>query len=96
VIWPGSEPRLCPFFNKCDGLLLVDSDGSKAFHPHDRSSAKPACELVLKLQPRQLICGFIGEPERKKLVAAGIDVRMGSCSCSVDELVNSFSALPKA
>jgi predicted Fe-Mo cluster-binding NifX family protein len=97
VIWPGSEPRLCPFFDKCDGILLVDAhDGSKVFHPYDRSSAKPACALVLKLQPRQLICGFIGGPERKKLVAAGIDVRVGSCSCSVDELVNSFSALPKA
>jgi hypothetical protein len=30
------------------------------------------------------------------LRAAGIDVRLGSCSCPVDELVTSFSTLPPA
>ncbi len=97
VIKPGSESLLCPFFDKCDGVLVFNAvDGSKEFHPYDRSSAKPAYKLILKLQPRHLICGFIGGPEREMLVAAGIDVRLGSCSCSVDELVSSFSALPKA
>lgn len=97
VIRPGSEPLLCPFFDNCDGVVLIDArDGSKVFHPYNRSSAKPAYELILKLRPQQLICGFIGEPEKTKLVAAGIDVRLGSCSCSVDELVSSYSALPKA
>jgi predicted Fe-Mo cluster-binding NifX family protein len=97
VIRPGSESLLCPFFDKCDGVLLINAvDGSKEFHPCDCSSVKPAYELILKLQPRRLICGFIGGPERKMLSAAGIDVRLGSCSCSVDELVSSFSTLPKA
>ena len=97
VIRPGTESLLCPFFDKCDGVLLINvADGSKEFHPYDRTSAKPAYELILKLQPRHLICGFIGGPEKEMLVAAGIDVRLGSCSCSVDELVGSFSALPKA
>lgn len=97
VLNAGSTPLLCPFFGKCDGVLLINSaDGSEEFHPRDRSGAKLLCELILELKPKQLICGFIGEPEKQKLHAAGIDVRLGSCSCPVDELVASFSNLPKA
>lgn len=97
VMNAGSTPLLCPFFGKCDGVLLINSaDGSKDFHPRDRSGAKPLCKLVLELRPHQLICGFIDEPEKEKLRAAGIDVRLGSCSCPVDELVATFSELPKA
>lgn len=97
VMNSGSTPLLCPFFGKCDGVLLHDTaDGSKIFHPRDRSGAKSMCELILELKPRQLICGFIVEPDVEKLRSAGIDVRLGSCNCPVDELVSSFSALPHA
>ena len=97
VIKSGSEFLLCPFFGKCDGVLLINAgDGSSEFHPRDRTGAKPVCELILEFQPRQCICGFIDETEKHKLRAAGIDVRLGSCNCSVDELVASFSSLPKA
>jgi predicted Fe-Mo cluster-binding NifX family protein len=90
-------PMLCPFFAKCDGVLLFNAaDGSNEFHPWDRNSADLACDFVLKLKPRRLICGFIGEPEKEKLRAAGIDVRLGSCNCSVDYLVTSFTSLPRA
>ena len=93
----GPTALLCPFYGKCDGVLLTNAaDGSKEFHPRDRSGAKSLCELILELKPRKLICGFIGEPEKEKLRAAGIDVRLGSCNCPVDELVTSFSTLPKA
>lgn len=93
----GSNLVLCPFFGKCDGVLLINSaDGSKEFHPRDRSGAKPLCTLVMGLKPRQLICGFIDEPEKEKLRAAGIDVRLGSCSCPIDELVSGFHSLPQA
>lgn len=97
VINSGSESLLCPFFGKCDGILLINAaDGSKEFHPRDRAGTKPFCDVILELKPRQLICGFIDEPENEKLRAAGIDVRLGSCNCPVDELVSSFSSLPKA
>lgn len=97
VINPGSESLLCPFFDKCDGVLLIDAaDGSKEFHPRDRSGVKSMCECILELSPSRIICGFIVEPEMQKLRAAGIDVRLGSCNCSIDELVSSFSTLPKA
>lgn len=88
---------LCPFFRNCDGVLLINAaNGSKEFHPRDQSGAKLLCDLILELKPRRLICGFIDEPEKQKLRAVGIDVRIGSCSCPLDELVASSSALPKA
>jgi predicted Fe-Mo cluster-binding NifX family protein len=97
VMNSGSTSLLCPFFSKCDGVLLMNaSDGSRQFHPQDHSGAKSTCDLLLDLKPAQVICGFIGEPEKQKLRAAGIDVRVGSCSCPIDELVASFSKLPKA
>ena len=97
VIKSGSELLPCPFFGKCDGVLLINAgNGLSEFHPRDRTGAKPMCELILELQPRQCVCGFIGEVEKHKLRAAGIDVRLGSCNCSVDELVASFSSLPEA
>lgn len=96
VVNSGSVPLLCPFFEKCDGILLINADGSKIFHPCDRSGAKSACQIILKLKPQRLICGFIGGPEKEKLHTAGIDIRLGSCSCSVDELIAFFATLPKA
>jgi predicted Fe-Mo cluster-binding NifX family protein len=97
VMNSGSTALLCPFFSKCDGVLLIDAaDGSKKFHPRDRSGVKSMCDCILELKPGRIICGFIVEPEMQKLRAAGIDVRLGSCNCSVDDLVSTFSTLPKA
>lgn len=93
----GDLPLLCPFFNKCDGVLLVDPTARTArFYPRDRSGTKSVCDLILELQPRRIICGFIDMPERNRLRAAGIDVRLGSCNCPIDELVTSFQTLPEA
>ena len=92
-----STSLLCPFFGRCDGVLLINADvGSKEFHPRVRSDAKSMCDLLLELEPSHVICGFIAEPEKQRLRAAGIDVRLGSCNCPIDELVTSFSTLPKA
>jgi hypothetical protein len=97
VINSHSGPMLCPFFQKCDGVLLIDgARQSKEFHQRDRSSAKPLCDLIVELKPRALICGFVGEAEKQKLRDAGIDVRLGSCSCSIDELLAGFQSLPRA
>jgi predicted Fe-Mo cluster-binding NifX family protein len=97
VMNSGSTSLLCPFFGKCDGVLLINAaDGSREFHARDRSGAKSMCDLLLELRPGQIICGFIGRHEKQRLRAASIDVRLGSCTCSVDELISSFSTLPKA
>ena len=88
---------LCPFFHKCDCVLLINSaDGSQEFHRHDQLGEKSLCELIVDLKPQHCICGYIDEPEKQKLRAAGIDVRIGSCSCPVDELITSFHTLPRA
>ncbi len=97
VINSRSGPVLCPFFAKCDGVLLIDpTDKSTEFHRHNRSDAKSLCDLILALNPGALVCGFIGETEKQRLRSAGIDVRLGSCSCSIDELVAGFCNLPLA
>lgn len=97
VMNSGSSTLLCPFFDKCDGVLIHNaSNGSQLFHPRDRFAAKSMCELLIELQPDRIICGFMGEPDVKRLRDTGIDVRLGPCSCSIDELVASFSILPPA
>lgn len=97
VINSRSGPVLCPFFAKCDGVLLIDrSDKSTEFHRHGCGDAESLCDLIVTLKPRELICGFIGEAEKQRLQKAGIDVRLGSCSCSVDELLAKLNDLPRA
>ena len=90
-------PMLCPFFQKCDGVLLIDGAAkSTEFHQRDRSGAKSLCDLILELKPRALVCSFVGETEKQELRNAGIDVRLGSCSCSIEELLAGFHDLPRA
>jgi hypothetical protein len=90
-------PILCPFFGKCDGVLLIDETGAAGeFHPHDRSDAKSLCKLILTLKPSTLICGFIGAKEKQRLWKTGIDVRLGSCSLSINELFATCHNLPRA
>lgn len=97
VMNSGSTSLLCPFFGKCDGVLLINvANGSKEFRPRKSLDAKSMCDLILELRPSRMICGFIDKPERRRLHAAGIDVRLGACNCTVDELVTSFSGLPRA
>lgn len=91
------EPLLCPFFANCDGVLVIDGSlGSRQFHRRDRNDATPICDLILQLGPTRLICGFIDDAAKERLSAAGIDVRLGSCSCSIAELVAGFHDLPRA
>jgi hypothetical protein len=92
-----SGPILCPFFGKCDGLILIDpQDKPEKLYKGIDPTAEALCDLIIKLRPQRLICGFIREPEKAKLRAAGIDVRLGSCTCAIDELVACFCDLPKA
>jgi hypothetical protein len=97
VMTSGSMSLLCPFFSKFDGVLLHNAaDGSREFHPRDPSGARSMCDLILELKPDQMICGFIAATETQRLRGAGIDVRLGSCSCAIDELLASISTLPRA
>lgn len=97
VIGSRSGLVLCPFFDKCDGVLLIEREGNSAkFHDRDHSGAKSLCDLILELKPGGLVCGFIGEAEKQRLCDAGVDVRLGSCSCSIDELFVGFYDLPRA
>ncbi len=96
VINSGSGPVLCPFFAMCDGVLLIDEAGiSTEFHQHNVWDARSLCDLILALHPRGLVCGFIGDAEKQRLQRARIDVRLGSCSCSINELVVEFDNLPR-
>ncbi len=88
---------LCPFFGKCDGLLVIDgASGGKELHRNGLRTADGLCEVVLASRSDRLICGFIAEPEKRRLRVAGVDIRLGACTCSVDELVAQFGGLPKA
>lgn len=93
----GSDVSVCPFFGKCDGIVLIDpAAGTRDFLCNGDRTNSTLCEVILGARPARLVCGFIGETDKRKLRAAGIDVRLGSCSCSVDELIESFDTLPEA
>jgi predicted Fe-Mo cluster-binding NifX family protein len=92
----GHGLTLCPVFAKCDGVLLIEPDGSRGYYPNTEGTARSLSELVLNTRSERLLCGFIATGEKKVLRAAGIDIRVGSCACAVDELVASFSTLPEA
>jgi predicted Fe-Mo cluster-binding NifX family protein len=87
---------LCPLFAKCDGILLIEPDGSRGYYPNAEGTAQYLSELVLDMRPDRLVCGFIATIEKEVLRSAGIDIRVGSCPCPVDEFVGSFSTLPAA
>lgn len=90
-------PLLCPFFGKCDGILILDADtGATKFCANLHRTPAALCDLILAAGPDRLICGFIGDAEKQRLRASGIDVRLGSCTCTVDHLVASFQDLAAA
>lgn len=97
VMRNGKDYQLCPFFGKCDGLLLIGPAGaSTEFKANVGRNAEFLAELIVASHVERLICGFIPQAERSKLHAAGIDVRLGSCVCGIDELFVEFSDLPQA
>lgn len=75
----------------------MDATGrSTEFHPRDSTGVTTVCDLLLQLKPEYLICGYVGESEKLSLRASGIDIRLGSCNCAVDELAARVQALPEA
>lgn len=86
----------CPLFAKCDGVLLVEPDRSRSYYPNTGGTARSLSELIRNVGADRLVCGYIGSAEKNLLLAVGIDVRLGSCACTIDELVASFSTLPTA
>lgn len=97
VMHLNEEPVLCPFFGKCEGVLVVDPhSGCQSFYANTERTPDAACALVLKTGARRLISGFINDLAAEKLRGAGIDVRLGSCGCSISDLVACFPDLPRA
>lgn len=44
-----SEQKLCPFFAKCSGVLVIDAtNASKEFHRRVRGSEPSVCDLILQ------------------------------------------------
>ena len=95
VMQPSGAPSLCPFFGKCDGVLFIDPDtGSRDFRANTQRTTEAVCDLILRSGVDRLVLGFIGGPAAQKLRAAGVDVRLGSCACAVEDLVARFHDLP--
>lgn len=95
VMNAGQTTTLCPFFGKCDGLLLIDPDtGSREFHANTEHTAETMCDVIIKTGVHRLVLGFVPGPAARRLRAAGIDMRLGSCNCAVDNLATCFDALP--
>ncbi|MBY0511990.1 MAG: NifB/NifX family molybdenum-iron cluster-binding protein [Rhodospirillaceae bacterium] len=97
VMRVGMDTVLCPFFGKCDGLLMIHAaDGETTFLSNTEHSLCGFCDLILRSKVTRLICGFVPEAERDRMRAEGIDVRVGSCARSIEELLAEFDDLPEA
>jgi predicted Fe-Mo cluster-binding NifX family protein len=95
VMRAGADTALCPFFGKCYGLLIIDpGTGAHEFQPNMERTAEAMCDQILGSGVTRLILGFIGGPAAGKLRAAGVDIRLGSCACAVDDLAARFDDLP--
>jgi hypothetical protein len=90
-------PILCPFFARCDGLVVFAADGAIETFPADPARGEQAmCDLISKCRVERLVCGFIAEPYRALLRARGVDIRLGSCREAIPALAARFDALPSA
>ncbi len=97
VMKSGPVPMPCPFFGKCDGIWVIDAGtGATEFRPNPERTPVALCDLILAARPARLICGFIGDTEKQRLRAVGIDVRLGPCACTIEELVAAFDSLAAA
>lgn len=97
VMRTGAEYALCPFFGKCDGLLIVEPKAfGVTFMPNTNRDPESLRNMIIAAKVTNLICGFIPDAECEKLRSAGVDVRCGSGACSLDELVVNFANLPDA
>jgi len=97
VMNSSAEPMLSAFFGKCDGILIVDTAGAiREFYRNELRTPAALCDLILLTKPDRLVCGYVSEAEKQTLCDAGIDVRLGSCNHSINELSACFCDLPKA
>lgn len=88
---------LSPFFAKCDGLLVVDPDArTRDYRTNAERTGEAICNMILASGITRLICGFVAEPDRKRLSESGIDIRIGSGARSVNALIRMFETLPAA
>jgi hypothetical protein len=77
-------------------MVFDSAGGATFFYPNRERTADAMCSLLLEIGPHRLVCGFIAAPEQNRLRAAGIEVRLGSCACSVEDLVTGFRDLAVA
>lgn len=97
VVVSGNRVMLSPFFAKSDGLLVLDlAAATRSFQPNNQRTGQATCGLVLRSGVNRFICSFVAVPERDRLLEAGLDVRIGSCSCPVVDLARDFDGLPTA
>lgn len=89
------ETLLCPFFGKCDGLMVIDpASGRREVHVNTGRTPEAMYDLILKVGVHRLVLGFIAGPAARKLQTAGVDIRLGSCMCAVEDLAVRFEDLP--
>ena len=97
VIKDGTSYLMCPFFGKCDGILIIDFPRAHVvFAANPERTAQLLCGTIIATGASRLICGFIPDAECRQLRAVGVDVRLGSCAREIEDLVTEFDTLPRA
>ena len=97
VVGRNLQSPLSPLFAKARWIARIEPDSDSLIYLANEERTKEGiCDLLLERQIARLICGFIDPPSHRRLVAAGIDVRLGPCSVPALALIRRFDKLPPA
>ncbi len=88
---------LSPFFAKAGWVLFVDPSTGERTHVCNRSGSSAwVCDEILSRGATRAVCGFIDGSALRRLIDAGVDVRLGPCSLPAQSLIECFDTLPNA
>jgi len=71
-------------------------NGQNDFLPNNSQDSDALCDQIIRSGVKCVICGFIDEKAKALLRSKGVDLRLGSCACPVEELVTNFDMLEEA
>lgn len=72
----------------------IRTPGFAGSTPNADRTGEAMCDLIIRYDVHRLVLGFVAGPAARKLQAAGVDIRPGSCACPVEDCAVHFDEFP--